>query len=91
MSSESLTTNINYNVIMDRNISILSNQSTISPEELYYVIDINDAEIYTPNDEVYISDIKEQQPNNFDILTIIKIISVIVVLLLIIWFCFLYN
>ncbi len=91
MSSESLTTNINYNVIMDRNISILSNQSTISPEELSYVIDINDAEIYIPNDEVYISDIKEQQPNNFDILTIIKIISVIVVLLLIIWFCFLYN
>ena len=91
MSTESLITNIEYNVKMDRNISILSNQSTIPPEDLSYAINITDAEIYIPNPEVYISDIKEEESNKFDILTIIKILSVILVILLVVWFCFLYN
>lgn len=91
MSSDSLITNIEYNVNIDRNIRILSNQNTIVPEELSYVINITNAEIYVPNAEVYISDIREEQSNNFYILTIVKILSAIVIILILAWFCFLYN
>ena len=60
MSSDSLIANYEYNVVMDRNISVLSNQSTIPPEDLSYVINVVDAEIYVPNAEVYILDVKEK-------------------------------
>ena len=86
MSSESLISNIIYNVKMDRDISILSEQSTIQPEDLSYVID---TEINFLNDQVYIQDVNKEKNNNFDIIIIIKILSIIVIILLV-WICFLY-
>ena len=41
MTLERLLTNVEYNDDDDRNISILSTQSTISPEELSYIIDLS--------------------------------------------------
>jgi hypothetical protein len=94
MSTESLITNIEYNVKMDRNISILSNQSTIPPEDLSYAINITDAEIYIPNPEVYISDIKEKRNdkcnfiNNNKLLIInivIRLLAFALIILIVIW------
>jgi hypothetical protein len=94
MSSDSLISNIEYNVNMDRNISLLSNQSTIPPEDLSYAINIVDAEIYVPNAEVYISDIKEKHNskcellNNNKILIIniaIRLLAFTLIILIIIW------
>lgn len=42
MSTESLINNIDYNTKMDQNISILSNDGTILPEDLSYSINIID-------------------------------------------------
>ena len=42
MSTESLINNIYYNTKMDQNISILSNDGTILPEDLSYSINIID-------------------------------------------------
>ena len=96
MSTDNLINNIEQNDNMERNISILSNQSTISPEELSYVIDINDAELYIPNANVYIPDIKNSNENNnttlrfmkIQPLTIVKLLSVVLVVLLAVWVCF---
>lgn len=94
MSSDSLINNVNYNVIMDRNISVLSNQSTIPPEELSYVINIIDAEIYVPNSNVYIPDVENENDNILLNLLKMKIIVIkltaltLVVLLLVLWVCF---
>jgi len=59
MSSESLITNIVYNVKMDRDISILSDQITIPPEDLSYAINVIDTETYFLNDQLYISDVNK--------------------------------
>ena len=40
MSTDSLINNIDYNTKMDENISILSNDGTILPEDLSYSINI---------------------------------------------------
>lgn len=94
MSSESLITNIEYNVQMDRNISILSNQSTIPPEDLSYVINIVDAEIYVPNAEVYILDIKEKRNSKCELLNnnkllilniVIRLLAFALIILIVIW------
>lgn len=94
MSSENLITNIEYNVQMDRNISILSNQSTIPPEDLSYVINVVDAEIYVPNAEVYILDVKEKRNdkcnfiNNNKLLIInivIRLLAFALIILIVIW------
>lgn len=89
MSSESLITNIVYNVKMDRDISILSDQSTISPEDLSYAINVIDTETYFLNDQLYISDVNKEKNNNFDIIIIIKLLSIILIILLA-WICFFY-
>ena len=89
MSSESLITNIVYNVKMDRDISILSDQITIPPEDLSYAINVIDTETYFLNDQIYISDVNKEKNNNFDIIIIIKLLSIILIILLV-WICFLY-
>lgn len=92
MRSESLIANFEYNPKMDRNISVLSNQSTEPPEDLSYAINILDAEIYIPNAEVYVSDIKEQEEYEENwILTISKPLSCITIIIIVVWFCLYRN
>lgn len=94
MSSENLIANIEYNVQMDRNISILSNQSTIPPEDLSYVINFVDAEIYIPNAEVYILDVKEKHNSKCDFIInnklliiniVIRLLAFALIILIVIW------
>jgi len=94
MSSDSLISNFNYNVNMDRNISILSNQSTIPPEDLSYVINVVDAEIYVPNAEVYILDVKEKRNVKCDFIInnklliiniVIRLLAFALIILIVIW------
>jgi hypothetical protein len=91
MSTESLINNIDYNiqynieynVKMDQNISILSNEGTIPPEDLSYIIYINNL-----NEEISTSnDIAKNTPKcNCLVLKInILIISSIIILLCILY------
>ena len=87
MSKESLINNIEYdieyNVKMDQNISILSNEGTIPPEDLSYIININNS-----NEEISKSnDIPQNTPkcNYLALKLYIIIISSITVLLCILY------
>lgn len=86
MSTESLITNIEYNVKMDSDISISSN--LVKNTDLFYAINFTDTQLYIPESKVYI---KEENNKNSNLLTIIKFILSIIVLLLTIWFCFFYK
>lgn len=83
MSTESLINNIDYNVKMDQNISILSSEGTILPEDLSYAIIINNSneEIPTSNDRL-----NTTPKSNYLVLKLnILIISSITVLLCILY------
>jgi len=91
MSTESLINNIEYNieydieynVKMDQNISILSNEGTIPPEDLSYIININNS-----NEEISKSnDIPKNTPKcNYLVLKLnILFISSITILLCILY------
>lgn len=84
MTLERLLTNVEYNDDDDRNISILSTQSTISPEELSYIIDITDSETYVPKRKIYISDVKKSENINNNDLIIIKLLSTILIIILVV-------
>ena len=84
MTLERLLTNIEYNDDNDRNISILSTQSTIPPEELSYIIDITDSETYFPKRKIYISDVKKSENINNNDLIIIKLLSTILIIILVV-------
>ena len=86
MTLERLLTNIEYNDDNDRNISILSTQSTIPPEELSYIIDITDSETYFPKRKIYISDVKKSENINNNDLIIIKLLSTILIIILVVLF-----
>jgi hypothetical protein len=79
MSTDSLINNIDYNTKMDENISILSNDGTILPEDLSYSINIieNQQNSLKLQDEIKLL---ENKLLRMKYLLIIKIIFFVIIL-----------
>ena len=94
MSTDSLIANIDYNVKMDSNVSLSlnSNEGTLSPEDLSYIINITDNPINLLNEKIPVSNnVSNNISNNMSehVCLIIKlnvlILSSIIILLCIIF------
>lgn len=83
MSTESLINNIDYNVKMDKNISILSDTTSMLPEDLSYAINVTDIPVSFP-------EVKENRQDNQSKLFLVIKINVLIFVTSVILLCIIY-